>query len=137
MPRIQRVLETALYFDDLPRASAFYRDILGAGTLYADDRLVALDAGGGTVLLLFQRGATARGLPLPTGFLPPHDGSGPVHVALAISAAELPAWERHLAASGVDIESRIRWPRGGQSLYFRDPERHSIELATPGVWATY
>jgi catechol 2,3-dioxygenase-like lactoylglutathione lyase family enzyme len=137
MPRIQRILETALYCDDLARASAFYRDILGVETLYSDDRLVAFDARGGTVLLLVRRGSTRDGASLSGGVIPPHDGSGPVHIALAIAAADLPEWERHLATSGVEIESRVRWARGGESLYVRDPDGHSVELATPGVWTTY
>ena len=48
-----------------------------------------------------------------------------------------PAWEAALAAHGIPIESRVRWSRGGESIYFRDPDGHSVELATPGVWATY
>ena len=44
------------------------------------------------------------------------------------------AWERHLATRGIAIESRVTWPRGGTSLYFRDLDGHSIELATPGLW---
>jgi catechol-2,3-dioxygenase len=137
MPKIQRVLETALYFEDLPRAGTFYQQVLGTAPLYQDDRLVALDAGGGTVLLLFRRGGSAAGVPLQAGHIPPHDGAGPVHVALAIPAAEVEAWETHLSASGVKVEARMAWPRGGISLYFRDPEGHSIELATPGIWQTY
>jgi catechol 2,3-dioxygenase-like lactoylglutathione lyase family enzyme len=58
-------------------------------------------------------------------------------VAFAIAADELPAWEQRLAEHGVAIESRVRWSRGGVSLYVRDPAGHSIELATPGVWAVY
>ena len=34
--------------------------------------------------------------------------------------------ERH----GVTIESTIEWPEGGDSLYFRDPDHHCIELKT-------
>jgi len=137
MPRISRVLETALYCDDLPATSAFYRNVLGAIPLFEDERLSALDTGGGTVLLLFRRGSSAGGVPLASGFIPPHDSTGPAHIALAITAADLPEWERLLAARGVAIESRVEWPRGGRSLYFRDPEGHSVELATPGVWQTY
>ena len=72
------------------------------------------------------------------GTLSPHDGHGPVHLAFAIRREELADWERHLAAQGVAIESRVEWGTGGgTSLYFRDPDDHSVEIATPGVWATY
>jgi catechol-2,3-dioxygenase len=137
MPRIQHVLETSLYCDDPPRVAAFFRETLGAVTLIDTDRLIALDAGQRTVLLIFRRGQSADGVPGPIGTIPPHDGSGPVHLAFAIPSAELEEWERHLAAHSVAIEQRVVWPRGGTSLYFRDPEGHSVELATPGLWATY
>jgi catechol 2,3-dioxygenase-like lactoylglutathione lyase family enzyme len=137
MLRIRRILETALYVDDLQRAARFYCDLLGARVMFTDDRLVAIDAGESTVLLLFRRGGSANGATLPNGRIPPHDGSGPAHLALAIDAADLPAWEKKLQTAGVLIESRIRWERGGESLYFRDPDGHSVELATPGVWPTY
>ena len=137
MPSVARVLETALYFDDLDEAVAFYRDVLGLHVLVADPRLVALDAGQATVLLLFRRGATVSGSQTPGGWIPPHDGSGPVHLAFAITKDALDEWDAHLERSGIVVESRIQWPRGGRSLYFRDPAGHSVELATPGTWATY
>jgi catechol 2,3-dioxygenase-like lactoylglutathione lyase family enzyme len=37
----------------------------------------------------------------------------------------------------VNIESRVKWPRGGESIYFRDPDDHLVELVTPGTWAIY
>jgi catechol 2,3-dioxygenase-like lactoylglutathione lyase family enzyme len=132
-----RVLETALYVDHLDATVAFYRDVLGFGILDAGPRLVAMDAGGASVLLLFRRGATLDGLALPGGWIPPHDGQGPVHLAFAIPAEDLDAWERRLADHGIVVESRVQWTRGGRSLYFRDPEGHSVELATPGTWETY
>lgn len=138
MPTLERILETALYVDDLDRAAAFYRDVMGLRVLDSGPRLVAVDAGQASILLLFKRGASRQGADLGAeGRLPAHDGSGPVHLAFAIRAEELPGWEHHLAEHGVEIEGTMRWARGGTSLYFRDPDGHLVEIATPGVWATY
>ena len=136
-PALTRVLETALYSDDLERAKRFYSGLMGLKVLDAGSRLVSLDAGQGTVLLLFHRGAATTGAETPSGWIPPHDGYGPIHVAFAIGRDDLPAWEKTLVEHGIAIESRVRWSRGGESIYFRDPDGHSVELATPGVWATY
>ena len=135
-PRIQRILETALYCADLVQTADFYQKLLGTTPMLVGDHLVALDAGHGTVLLLFQRGNSGA-LETPGGLVPGHDGSGPVHLAFAIDSAQLAVWESRLAHLGIDIESRVRWEGGGTSLYFRDPEGRSVELATPGVWPTY
>jgi catechol 2,3-dioxygenase-like lactoylglutathione lyase family enzyme len=137
MPSIRRVLETSLYCDDLAATARFYQDVVGLGVHFCDARVVALDASGSTVLLLFARGGSRMGATSAEGTIPGHDGSGPAHVAFAVDAGELPAWEARLAAAGVAIESRIAWARGGRSVYFRDPEGHSVEFATPGVWPTY
>ncbi len=125
MPTIERILETALYVEDLDRATAFYRDVMGLRVLDAGPRLVAIDAGRVSVLLLFKRGATLQGVNLGTeGYIPPHDGNGPVHLAFAIRREELAEWERHLMEHGIFVESRVQWDRGGKSLYFRDPDGH-------------
>ena len=137
MPRLNGVLETALYADDLERAAKFYEDVLGLPTLASDARFRAYDVGGRNVLLVFQRGATLEMVRLPGGTIPPHDGHGPLHIAFAIDAAELAAWEERLDCHGVAVEGRTAWPRGGHSLYIRDPDRHLLEFATPGLWATY
>jgi catechol 2,3-dioxygenase-like lactoylglutathione lyase family enzyme len=42
-----------------------------------------------------------------------------------------------LQERGIAIESAVDWPRGGRSLYFRDPDRHLLELITPGCWSIY
>src|SRR5215831_13464325 len=98
MPPIERILETALYVQDLERAAAFYRDVLDLDVMLQGDRLVALDAVGGTVLLLFRAGGTREALHLPGGTIPAHDGSGSTHMAFAIPADAFSAWEDHLAA---------------------------------------
>lgn len=137
MPIVTHILETALYVDDLDAAVAFYRDILGLHVIDASARLVSFDSGQATVLLLFRRGATLAGLNTACGRIPPHDGHGPVHLAFAITTEAFGVWEIHLQERGVAIESRVQWERGGQSIYFRDPAGHSVELATPGTWPVY
>ena len=137
MPKLDGVIETALYVDDLDRARAFYQDALGLPAMNSDSRFLAFDVGGRSVLLLFHRGATLETVHLPGGTIPPHDGHGPLHIAFAITADELPVWERRLTEQGVAIEGRTAWPRGGHSVYFRDPDDHLLELVTPGVWAIY
>jgi catechol 2,3-dioxygenase-like lactoylglutathione lyase family enzyme len=131
------VLETALYVADLPRARAFYVDVLGCTPLLESARLVALSVADRSVLLLFQRGATEQALATPGGLVPGHGGSGVQHLAFAVSADALPAWLSRLDAAAVTVESRVRWPRGGESVYVRDPDGHSLELVTPGLWAIY
>jgi catechol 2,3-dioxygenase-like lactoylglutathione lyase family enzyme len=134
--RVRRILETVVYCDDLARSAAFYQSLLNAAPMLTGDRLVALDAGGGSVLLLFQRGNSGP-LDTPGGLVPGHDGGGPVHLAFAIDTDTVAAWEARLAELGIAIESRVRWDRGGLSIYFRDPEGRSVELATPGLWPSY
>jgi catechol-2,3-dioxygenase len=81
VPKITRVLETALYVADLERAASFYGEILGLTCLHEDDRMRAYDVGGNGVLLLFPEGQSLQPIETPGGSIPPHDGSGPVHVA--------------------------------------------------------
>ena len=89
------------------------------------------------VALLFQRGASLQTQRSAGGTIPPHDGSGPLHIAFAIDTEELPAWEARLEKLGIVVEGRMQWERGSTSLYFRDPDGHLLELATPGLWRTY
>jgi catechol 2,3-dioxygenase-like lactoylglutathione lyase family enzyme len=137
MPVVSGVLETSLYVADLARATHFYEELFGFERLFADDRMCAMNVAGRQVLLLFLQGASRSPIPLPGGDIPPHDGEGELHLAFSIAATELAAWEARLAAHGVAIESRVTWPAGGASIYFRDPDRHLIELATPGIWRIY
>ena len=136
-PQLGRIVETALYVDDLTRSRAFYVDILGCEALLDSGRLLALSVAGVSVLLLFQRGATSTPLSTPGGVVPPHGATGIQHLAFAVHASTLAAWVVRLEEQGVEIESRVRWQRGGESVYVRDPDGHSIELITPGLWQIY
>lgn len=139
MPVLNGVLETALYVDDVARARAFYEALFALPVLHADQRMVAYDVGGRGVLLLFGRGESLHPIEVPGGggVIPPHDGAGPIHVAFSIAADALTAWEARLGDLGIAVEGRTHWPRGGTSVYFRDPDGHLLELATPGLWRGY
>jgi len=137
MPQISGVKETCLYVTDLARAVAFYEGVLGLSRMTGDDRFCALSVADNHVLLLFKQGASNQPMPLPGGMIPPHDGDGPMHIGFAVPFESLAEWERVLAENDIAIESRVVWPRGGRSIYFRDPDQHAVELLTPGVWPIY
>jgi catechol 2,3-dioxygenase-like lactoylglutathione lyase family enzyme len=135
--KLDAILETALYVQDLERARRFFQQVLGLSALYSDSRMCALSVAPQNVLLLFVEGGSNETIVLPGGVIPPHDGGGSVHAAFAIPAQDLAAWECRLAENKVAVEGRTLWPRGGASIYFRDPDGHLLELAIPGLWATY
>jgi catechol 2,3-dioxygenase-like lactoylglutathione lyase family enzyme len=130
-PGIDGLLESSLYVVDVAVSAKFYREVFGFPVISDfGSRGCAMRAGPKQVLLLFEKGGSL-------GIQSPHDGAGELHAAFAISAAALPAWESWLAANGIPIEEKRTWDRGGISIYFRDPDRHLLELATPGVWSVY
>jgi catechol 2,3-dioxygenase-like lactoylglutathione lyase family enzyme len=137
MPEVTGVVETCLYVDDLEHAADFYEDVFEFKRLSSDERFCALSVADRSVLLLFRKGATLASIPTPGGAIPPHDGAGQVHVAFSIPAAAEAEWRRRLAERGISVESTVDWPRGGRSLYFRDPDQHLLELITPGCWSIY
>jgi len=127
---IKAVIETAIYVDDLQATEAFYGTILGLTVIAkVRGRHVFFLVGASSVLLAFIAETTLNG-----DHLPPHGAKGPGHFALGIDADALDAWRRKLQESGVAIEQEVEWPRGGRSIYFRDPAGNSVELVTPGVW---
>ena len=128
--KIQSVVETAVYVDDLESAEAFYGTVLGLPVIAREaDRHVFFQVGPAQVLLAFLPQSTLK----PDEF-PAHGSTGPGHFALGIDAAALDLWREHLTARGVQIEKELTWPRGGRSLYFRDPAGNLVELITPGIW---
>ena len=127
--RIEAVVETAIYVGDLEAAEVFYRDVLGLEVIGKEaGRHVFFRVGSG-VLLAFAPEATLKG-----DMLPPHGARGPGHFALGIRAEGLDGWRRRIEGHGVVIEKEVGWPRGGRSIYFRDPAGNSVELVTPGLW---
>jgi catechol 2,3-dioxygenase-like lactoylglutathione lyase family enzyme len=135
-PLVSGVLETSLYVENLDRSRTFYGELFGFTPFFCDDRMCAMEVPNEQVLLLFRHGMTDEPAPGPgpDGFIPPHHGRGALHLCFAIPYGELAAWQEHLRAREIAIESTLKWPHGGTSLYFRDPDGHSLEVATPGLW---
>ena len=131
--KVGGVLESCLYATDLEAAEQFYTTVLGLDVLSrVPGRHVFFRCGPG-VFLIFNPEQT-RVEEASSNSVPPHGTEGPGHMAFSVAEGELGAWRNHLAAHGVEIEAEVDWPRGGHSLYFRDPAGNSIELAPPGIW---
>jgi len=138
MPKLDGILETCIHTEDMERAKAFYEGVLELKPIYSDIRLTTYAVAGHDVLLVFRKGATGNASVMPGGgVIPGHASDGTLHVAFAISKDELPKWEERLKTHGIAIEGSHTWSRGGHSIYFRDPDGHLLELATPGLWTVY
>jgi catechol 2,3-dioxygenase-like lactoylglutathione lyase family enzyme len=129
MDDIQHLVEAAVYVDDLDRAEAFYRDLFRLDVIGREAGRHVFFRVGDSVLLLFRAEETLKGKTLPA-----HGAKGPGHIALGIAREAVEDWRRRLQQHGVAVEKEVTWPRGGWSLYFRDPAGNSVELVTPGCW---
>jgi catechol 2,3-dioxygenase-like lactoylglutathione lyase family enzyme len=126
------ILESSLYVSDLPRAIAFYQDVLGLRKMddFPGGRGAAFQVGSGpSVLLLFRADMTLQG-----GTFPSHGTTGAGHVAFVVGADEMDAWRTRLREHGVPIERELTFRDSPPSLYFRDPDDNSIELAVATIW---
>lgn len=128
--RATRVLETCLYAADLDAAEDFYDRVLGLEAFSKEAGRHAFFRCGAAVFLVFNPAQTIK----PHGDWPTHGATGPGHLAFAIGSDEVAPWRAWLQQQEVRIEKEVRWPSGGQSLYFRDPAGNCIELATPSTW---
>jgi catechol 2,3-dioxygenase-like lactoylglutathione lyase family enzyme len=130
-PKSEGLLESALYVTDVAASVRFYEKIFGFKVISDfGERGCALQAGEHQVLLLFEKNGSRL-------IQSPHHGDGELHIAFAIPTSELTKWEEWLEENGIAVEEKRTWELQGQSLYFRDPDRHLLELATPGVWSNY
>jgi len=84
---------------------------------------------GDQMLLIFNPARTIKETEVA-----PHGAKGPGHVAFAVPMTELDQWAARLRAANIRIEKEVTWPKGGRSLYFRDPAGNCLELASPLVW---
>ncbi len=111
-PKITRLLETALYLDDVGQGVRFYQELfefpLLSGAAQPEATFAALELPGEAVLLFFKRGANAQPLETGGGIIPPHGGEGRLHLAFAISAGSYESWKTKLITRNIPIESEVR-----------------------------
>lgn len=105
---------------------------------------------GNTTLLLFQRGACTQDVVSPNGVIPGHGPEGEENVAgnertklrqhfcFAVSTPEdVDKWDAYLQSIGVKVTARMKWDRGGKSVYFEDLDGHIGEIGSRGIWPHY
>lgn len=140
-PAVTGIVEAALYVEQVARSMDFYRDLFGFEEELRAEAIGVLRVPGRQALILFPRTIAQAPVITPPlavdGTIPPHGGSGRMHVAFSIRPEELDVWRSRLVERGVRIESTVRWKRGGTSLFFRDPDQHLIEILSPGLWTFY
>jgi glyoxylase I family protein len=117
---------------DLPRALAFYCDVLGCREERRLDALglVQLRAGAHLIDLVAVDSPLGRA----GGGPPAPDGRNVDHVCLELAAFDEPALRAHLSAHGVapgDVGTRYGARGNGPSMYIRDPDANVIELKGP------
>lgn len=128
-PSFTGIKETCLYVADLHATYHFYHRQLGLACIsFVAGRHVFFTAGH-SMLLCFNAAATRQ-----EEKLPPHWGEGHLHFAFSCQREDFSRWKQHLKAADIVVEAIIDWPGGFQSMYFRDPDQHCVEIVMEGMW---
>jgi catechol 2,3-dioxygenase-like lactoylglutathione lyase family enzyme len=109
------VAEIAIFTDDVPGVSAFYRSLVGSPPV-AEWPGGALFAVGGAKILIHERNAA-----MADG--PPNED----HFALSVADLEVAC--KALRAGGCELLLEPREYSWGRSAYLRDPDGRLVELA--------
>lgn len=133
-PALPGVLETVLYARDLVPIEDFYRRVFGIRPFQAVAGRHLFYRLGSQMLLIFNPEASR----IPPGHdalpVPPHGTHGEGHVCFRSTRDDLVRWRHRLQSLHIPIEADFEWPRGGHSIYFRDPAGNCIEFAEPRIW---
>jgi catechol 2,3-dioxygenase-like lactoylglutathione lyase family enzyme len=121
MLNIRGVYEVAIRVSNLPRSEAFYKDVLGLEEGLRDEKRnwLFLRAGGLAGMIVLQEDA----------------GTWPKqHFAFTIDEGDIDWAASVLKEKGLEIEGPVlhEW-MPAKSVYFDDPDGHSLELCAPVV----
>ena len=132
MPKLTRILETALYVKNLPAAERFYSKILDLPLLTKQKGRHLFYWVGRDVLLIFYAPKTLKDKPTP------HGAKGPGHLAFEVSQKDYDRWKKYLTGEKVKIVEEVIWKKPNyRSIYFHDPSGNVLEIATPGIWKDF
>jgi catechol 2,3-dioxygenase-like lactoylglutathione lyase family enzyme len=130
---IQRIDHVVLRVQDLPRAVAFYRDVLGCTVARERPSLgmVHLHAGASMIDLIGIDGKLGK----PGGAAAGAEGRNLEHVCLRVEPFDVEQLRAHLQTHGVALsgkpESHFGAEGVGVSVYLRDPDGNGVELKGP------
>lgn len=131
--QIQRIDHVVLRVQDLPRAVAFYCDVLGCTVARERPSLgmVHLHAGASMIDLISVEGK----LGAPGGPAAGAQGRNLEHVCLRVDPFDADQLAEHLKRHGVQVSGKPERHFGaegdGMSVYLRDPEGNGVELKGP------
>jgi catechol 2,3-dioxygenase-like lactoylglutathione lyase family enzyme len=139
MPNLNGLLEASLFVENLPKARDFYQQVVGLEKLRESEAGCVFVVAKGQLLLLISDEKARVSSKTLGGEVPPclcgvGESLGAGHIAFSVAESELDAWRARLESQGVEVLSEVAWEGGARSLYFRDPDGHLLELATPGLW---
>lgn len=126
---IKKIKETCLYVAGLEECKAFYAGKLGFQVIGEVQGRHVFFRAGASVLLCFIAEASKKG-----GNLPPHFGSGQLHLAFEVEKEQYEPWKEKVISAEIPIEQEFDWGGGFHSFYFRDPDQHLLEVVMEGMW---
>lgn len=126
---IIKIKETCLYVSDLQKSEDFYHSKLGFPVIGRAEGRHIFFRTGESVLLCFIAEKTRQ-----DSNLPPHYGSGQLHLAFEVSPQAYQEWKEKVQQAGIAIEHEQAWKDGLHSFYFRDPDGHLLEIVPLGIW---
>ena len=127
--QISSIKENCLYVHDLDRTTSFYHHILQLPLIsFVEGRHVFFREGD-SVLLCFLPEVTKN-----EKTLPPHYAFGPQHLAFEVPHEEYRRWKERLKTHQIRVIHEQHWRDNLYSMYFYDPDGHTLEILPPGIW---